>query len=352
MSQLITQSSLAVPEAQKQAWITLAGKKNELAADLTKRELALQQILTGKDLPKALADYRKGHTELVEARKSFTSIITDKLIAPMMEWEKRSDPKTNAQYLSIAAQELADRKKANADAELQQNIATERGQFKAHFQNEYMRIANEYRTALRQIIQDTYVACLHAKTPPDGVDSAIAVARLTMIDVKVGQPAKFIRVNLPSEDAAAMYKQLPTLNKSEIFEEIQAELTDKFAMYVHDLANAEVASENAQREFQAVLVEEAQDLKQEQAANTLMASAESFIISDIKSVTQKTVMVIEDNSESWILRVMTAFIANFPAAFSKTRNKKYSALTVAQMAAALDACGVKVEGVQYTTVEK
>ena len=83
-----------------------------------------------------------------------------------------------------------------------------------------------------------------------------------------------------------------------------------------------------------------------------MASAESFILSDVKGVVSTQRIVIEDNSESWIVKIMSAFLANFQSAFAKTKNKKYSALTVAQMAAALDSAGIKVNGVEYTTVEK
>lgn len=342
-------------EAQKNAWVSLATKKNELSADLTKRELALQQLLIGvkdEDIAVKLQEYRKLHTDLIETRKGFTSIITDKLITPMMEWEKRSDPKTNATYLASQTRELEHRKKNAADATLQQNIATEKGQFKAHFQNEYMRISQDYRNALAGIIQRTYHDCLVAKTPPDAIDSALAIARLAMADEKHGQPAKFSRVHLTPEAASALYKELRTPDYSAILAETLPDLDAKFEMYAHDLANAEEAARASQTEFEATVVSSAKELVQEQAANVLMASAESFIMSDVKGVVSKKMIVIEDNSEGWIVKIMSAFLANFQVAFAKTKNKKYSALTVAQMAAALDAAGVKVQGVEYTTVEK
>lgn len=346
-----------LPVAQQGAWLSLAEAKNNLAADLTNRELALQGIIMNvpdEKITPSMAAYKKGHEELVAERMKFTNLIRDKLIEPLMVVEKRTDPKTNAAFILLASRELELRKKATADLVQQQNIATEKAQFKAHFQNEYMGIGSAYRNSLRDIIHQCYMDCLTAKTPPDQVDSAIAVARLAITDVKIGQPNKFTRVHLSTEDAAALYKQLPPFNKSAIFEEMQAELTEKFSMYANDLANAEVAAENNERSFQATVVEEIQELRTEQAANVLMASAESFILPEagFKAVTSTQRIKIEDNSESWVIKIMSAFLANFAVAFNKTRNKKYSSLTVAQMAAALDQAGVRVEGVQYTTVEK
>lgn len=345
----------APTEAQKNAWVSLATKKNELSADLTKRELALQQLLLNvpdDQIAIKLQEYRKLHTDLIETRKGFTSIITDKLITPMMEWEKRSDPKTNTTYLASQTRELEHRKKNVADATLQQNIATEKGQFKAHFQNEYMRISQDYRNALAGIIQRTYHDCLVAKTPPDGIDGALAIARLAMADEKHGQPAKFSRVYLTPEAAAALYKELRTPDYSAILTETLPDLDAKFEMYAHDLANAEEAARASQTAFEATIVESKQELVQEQAANVLMASAESFIMSDVKGVVSKKMIVIEDNSEGWIVKIMSAFLANFQVAFGKTSVKKYSGLSVKQMSAALDAAGIRVSGVEYTTVEK
>lgn len=349
------QNSSAVSEAQKGAWIKLAEVKNNLSADLTKRELALQGIVLNvpdDGVVAAMAAYKKGHDELVAERMKFTNVVREKLIDSMMLVEKRTDPKTNTAYLELSARELAIRKAANASAQLEQNKATEKANFKAHFQNQYMEIGAKYRTALRQIIQDAYVACLHAKTPPDEIDSVLAVSRLAMVDVKCGTPEKFVRTHLSTEEGAALYKTLPPFNKSSIFEEIHAELTEKFSMYAHDLANANAAIENSQRTFSATIVEEQRELKQEQAANVLMASAESFIISDVKAVKKLERIVIEDNSESWVAKIMAAFMANFAVAFAKTKNKKYSSLSIAQMAAALDAADVTVDGVKYETIEK
>lgn len=337
-----------LPAAQQGAWLSLAEAKNNLAADLTKRELEMQGVLPD------LAAYRKMHSEMVEKRKSFTNIINDKLIAPMMEWEKRADPKTNAAYLAAAEKELAERKAATEKLERDQAIAAERGQFKAHFQNEYMRLATAYRHSLAGIIQQCYASCLGAMTPPDQVHAAMSIAEQAMDDVKPGMPNKFNRVYLTPEDAATLYKQLKPPSWNEIRAEASEQLKEKFSMYANDLAHADVALQDSQREFEATIIEDVQDLQQEQAANVLMASAEAFVLPDtgFKPVVELEKIVIEDNSEGWVVKIMSAFLANFQQAFNKTRNKKYSSLTVAQIAAALDAANIRVQGVQYTKVVK
>lgn len=348
---------ISVPDAQKNAWWMLAAKKNEVVTDLSTRELELQGLLLNvpdDQISTRLGEYRKKHGELVDTRKAFTGIITDKLITPLMETEKRADPKVNASYLALSARELELRKAATSKLLLDQNIATEKGQFKAHFQNEYMRLATAYRHTLSGIAQQAYTSCLEAKTPPDEIDTALAVARLAMADTKLGTPNKFTRVHLTPEDAAALYKQLHTPDTGEMLKEGMDLLREKFAMYANDLENAEAAIQDSQREFEATIVEDNRDLSNETAANVLMASAESFILPDsnFKPVTTLEKIVIEDNSESWVVKIISAFLANFAVAFNKTSVKKYSGLTIKQMAEALDKAGVRVQGVNYTTVDK
>lgn len=357
MTQQMIATQVQLTEPQKNAWLSLAVAKNNLSTDLNARELQLQGLLLSVPddaISARLAEYRKLHTDMIDARKKFTGIITDKLITPMMEWEKRCDPKVNPTYTALSSRELQLRKDATDKLLKDQAIATERGQFKAHFQNEYMRLTTEYRHALAGIAQQAYHDCLLAKTPADHLDTPLAVVRLAMADVKKGTPNKFTRVHLTPEDAAAMYKQLHTPDYGSVLTDALSDLNEKFSMYAHDLANAEDAAKQSQVEFEATIVEEVREIASEQAANVLMASAESFVLPDtaFKPVVAQQKIVIEDNSEGWVVKIITAFLANFNSAFPKTKNKKYSSLTVAQMCAALDSAGIVVKGVQYTTVEK
>jgi len=344
-----------VNEKQAKAWLTLAATKNNVTQDLAGREMTLQAILLNKPndkLAEVLAEYRKQWTEMSEARKAFTSVVTAKLIEPMMEYEKRADPKTNAAYIAASTRELDHRKEATRKLEAQQALATETANFKTHFVNEYLRIMASYRADLAAIITQVYTDCLTVKTPDP--TNAIAVAVSAMDAVKPKNPANFVRINLTTQRATELFTAIPQPDYSGALSEAKLALTTKFELYQHDLANAEAAIESNKQQAAIATANADQDIKAQQATNTLFAAAQAFVMPEpgFKGFTERNRIIIRDESQEWVARIMAAFLANLSTVFPLLRVKKYSALNIKQMAEACDTAGIKVEGVDYETIEK
>lgn len=342
---------------QQAAWLTMAARKNELTATLQRYELDLQAILLNKPvdaLPEALKAYKAKFAEMKDARLQFTNAVDAGIIQPLMAFEKRADPKVNEAYISAEKRELADRQAKASQLQKDQAKATEVGQFKAHFVNEYTRLVADLRLAYARITSEAYQHCLTARTPVDKVDSAIQIAISAMGEVKPGAQNKFSRVHIPDAEAIEIYKTIPVPDWASYLREAVEGINAKFSLYPNDLANAEQAVQAEVQTFQATVVETAQEVQQEMAATTLIAQAEAFVLPEpgFKGITETTRIKVVDDNQRWVLLITTAFIANFNSVFNKLRVKKYSALTVAQMAAALDAAGVKVDGVGYENIIK
>lgn len=346
-----------IPEAQQSAWIALAAQRNVVAADLQKRELALQALLLNQPkekLSEQLKLYRLEHTALVEARRKFTSIIDEKIVQKLMEFEKRTDPKTYDVYLQAVKDELQYRTDEDKKLSDQRTLATETANFKIHFQNQFNTIATNFRVKCNDIIMQAYASCLDAKTPADQIHVAISAATAAITDLKNDAPEKFVRIHLKDAEAKEIFLSLNQPDFAAIRKEYIDSLPDRFEMYANDLANAEQAVELLKQEAQAINQQLLQETKSENAANDLLEHAAAYIIpvDGHKSVVEVSEIKIIDDDPAWCLKIMTAFITNFNSCFTKIRVKKYSELKVSQMAAALDAADLKVKDVEYIITKK
>lgn len=347
----------SVPEAQQSAWLALAAQRNVIVADLQKRELALQALLLNqpKDkLSEQLKTYRLEHTALVEARRKFTNIIDEKIVQKLMEFEKRTDPKTCEVYLQAAKDELQYRTDEDTKLKSQQALATETANFKIHFQNQFNNLATNLRVQCNDIIMQAYATCLDAKTPADQIHVAISAATLAIADLKNGIPEKFVRTHLKDAEALAIFNSLNQPDFAAIKKEYVDSLPTRFELYANDLANAEQAVELLKQETETTNQQLQQETKNENAANQLVEHAAAYVLpaEGHKSVVDVSKIKIVDDDPTWCLKIMAAFITNFQMCFTKLRVTKYSELKISQMCAALDAANLKIEGVEYTVTKK
>ena len=182
----------SITPAQQSAWLGMAQAKNDLTAQLTNLELQAQTILLkvkeSEDytaIDTALADYRKQHASIVDLRKAFTNKIDAGIIQPLMAIEKRVDSKTNTEYLTQAAKSLQLRKIEAEKVVSANQKNNEKAQFIAHLQNEYMRIAIEYRQDLWREFSDYYKTCLNEKVAtPDLTSLKEALKELPFHPIK------------------------------------------------------------------------------------------------------------------------------------------------------------------------
>jgi len=344
-------NGIELTEIKQQSWILLGKGKAKLDTELQKKELELQSFLLTGTLIERLTAYKKGYTDMVEFRKSYTKFL-DLAKDQCMIIEKRCDPKINASFLLTEKDELRERVAAAEEHKKTVALAEERSAFKAHVINELATQAHNYGQEMITIINKAYTTALVNKIPVSEIFNDFGLTEQQIKMVQLQPIAKYARTLLSDEEAKKIYNEIPKVNKNEILAECTFLLQEKFSMYANDLANAAAIIEQEKINNDAAAVKAKAELEQQKATTTLISSAEAFVMPEGKGVKELTSIVIEDEDQQWIMKIISAFIANFPTAFPKIRNKKYSSLTVAQMAAALDAAEIVVSGVKYQTVCK
>ncbi len=141
---------------QQNAWLSLAADKNQIVEKLKTGELALQGILLNvpdESIDSTLKTYRGQFAALCDARRAFTTMITDKLIDPLMEYEKRADPKTNPEYKALEQKSLEIRLRKEAEIKRNAGVIAEKKEFEAFVRNAYEDQCMEYRRGMYREIQ-------------------------------------------------------------------------------------------------------------------------------------------------------------------------------------------------------
>lgn len=319
---------------QQVAWAGLPVQKNALADSLLKQELTAQGLLqqadaAGEDwnvIDTNLAAYRKLHTEMVEARKPFTGMIQERIIAPLMEFEKRVDPKSNAKYNELFGRSVDIRRKENLKAQQANAKEQEKANFKLHFQNEYVRIVGLYQATVRNEANNIYASYLRGKVQ----DPAIIDLKKELAKIPTPVINRFNAQYLQKEEMEALFPEVAQPDWQGIFDNLMTEVDTLFSNYSSDLANAEAAIK-AQKDA-TKLAEQAANkkLQEETAMNTLIVQAETPIIEGPKIKKNLQVKTVE--SEQWAKAVMAAFIVNLPALGGYLRVKSWGNLKISQMA--------------------
>lgn len=354
----IQTAPLPVTQEQAAAWVGLAKEKNRIAFELNNAELNAQSIILKVQqncefygpIDAGLAEYRKAHASMVELRKQFTGVIDSAIVQPLMEFEKRVDPKNNGNYNALLNRSLVLRKAEADKAALTNAKNQEIANFKAHIVNEFSRVVTEYRQMIRREFTNHYELCLKDKV----ADPSLEKVKALLKQIMPPSVSKFAARYLGSEELLAIYNESKKPDYEEYYDDLMKEADELFANYSSDLANAEAAI--AHQKQQAALKEQ-EDVKkahEEQALNTLIATSETVVIEEPKI--KRTVQVTIIESEAWAKAVMAAFIVNMPHLGKYIRVKKWSNLNVGQMATCLGQyateTGEKFNGLELTEVEK
>lgn len=346
--------STEVTPTQEKAWIGLALQKNLLSASLKTMELQAQSILLGvmqsqdyKAIDTALIAYRNLNTGMIEHRKPFTNAIDTGIVQPLMAFEKRV--KDSPEYATLTARSLALRKaesdRANGANQKNQEIA----RFKAHVENEFFRVAAEYRGLLRKESVNQYEIALKEKLSGNTAD----IKRM-MQTLAVPATNKFQTNLLTGEEMLSIFQGVTKPDYAGMYAEACKDLDKMFANFDSDMANAENALRHVQEQSKLTEIAETKQLQENVAINTLIANAETVIIEEPKIKRNLTVVVVE--SEVWAKSVMAAFIVNMPHLGKYIRVKSWSKLSIGQMAVALgqlsSETGITYTNIQLTEVEK
>lgn len=358
--QLAAQGIPPLPEGKQLVWNLMGQAKVAMDQALQKCALEIQQHLANfptmdqAALDKGLAAYRETHKKMVGIRQGYTGYL-DAAKDMCMATEKAWDPKTNETYKAAATREFTLREEAQKLATANQAKETEVQMFRSFIVNEYADMVNGYKTELFGLIQQAYTTCLEQRTPAENVTPAITAAVAAMRDVRPRTMGKYDRKLITDAEAMKLFESVPPPNWQNHFNDAIEYLKAKFKLYGNDLANAEKALEQQKMAFEQQQQAQKQEHEATQAANTLLAQATIPIVTPpgMKPIIETTVIEVPTVLDwGWEMRIVAAFLANAQICQPKVKTKKGGALTTAQMAAALDAAGVKVEGIKYAEIKK
>jgi len=341
-------TSTEVTKNQAAAWLGMAGQKNVLVKQLTLMELEAQNLLTPmaksedyKEIDEALALYRKLNTEMKDLRIPFTNAIDTGIVQPLMAYEKRV--KDAPEYTTLVSRSLTLRKAESDKAEMANRKNQEVARFKAHVENEFHRVAAEYRGLLRREINGQYEMALKVGEPAD-----TATLKEMLKTLNVPPTYKFKTALLTGDEMMKIYETLPKPDYAGMYADACRDLDTMFANFESDLANSEAAIKHSQQQLQLTMIEEDKKLAEETAMTTLIATAETVTVEAPRI--KKTLVVAEVNSEQWAKAVMAAFIVNLPHLGKFLRVKTWGNLSIKQMATALGQLASET-GVTFTNLK-
>lgn len=343
-----------LPVEKQLSWLQLCSAKQHYVSELEKKELALQQLLIGFEtfdilkLQTAIEDYKNIVKDMPEYRKGYTRYL-DKIYDELSAPEKRA---LSYDKLGLAVERF---KQLRLDAEkaIAQGKAKvlEAEQFKTHVKNEYARLSAEYKSALLKTITDAYVMLLNVEElTKEGLKTFFETTEACLADIKIGSPAKFSYTLNSKEEITALLPSVTRPDFNAIFEGSKTFMKDKFSLINQDRANKVAAEEFAKKQNEEAQVKLKQDLQNVTAVNNLTTEASITQITSsngIKELKRTTSIVVCDDSPEWAAKIVATFSLNWSKASQFVRIKKWGNLSVSQMAAALDAAEIKVDGVEY-----
>jgi len=330
---VIIPETALVSQKQANAWIGLAQQKNMMAQALKNMELKAQSILllantdNYKAIDDALLAYRNHHTSMIETRKPLTQAIDAGIIQPLMEFEKRVDPKLNADYQGLTERSFNIRKAELQGVQEQNKKAGEIAAFKTHVENEFHRITNDYRWLLRNEARGQYEIALRERLNPVTVDIKKMMATLAP-----NPPAKFQPTLLTQEEMKTIYAGIPQPNYTQIFTEEMVAMDQLFSNFDSDVANAEAAIEFQKAADENRRLADEGRLASEQSMTTMIGKAETVRIEEPKI--KKNLVIEIEETEAWARAVIAAFVINMPDLIQGKyiRVKSWSNLSLGQMA--------------------
>lgn len=349
-----TSTEITQLTAQQQAWAQLPLQKNAVANELQNMELSAQRFLQLAETPNSpyelidtnLNSYKKLYAEMVDKRKPFTSMITERIINPLMEFEKRVDPAKNATYLSLAARSLQLRKQketevANANAKEQEKVA-----FQTHVVNEYHRVVEQYRNIVRDFVLKNYTANLLSK-----ISDVTGIVQDLKKQISQIKPPPFVRYMpkfITEAEMNEIYSAVPPPKWNDYYNELMGEVDTTFSNYESDLANASEAILAQEQQVALKNVEDSAKTKEAIAIDTLTIRSEAVIID--APVIKKSVKVVELNTEEWSMAIIVAYVKNRTDLIKYFRVKTWSKLSLGQIADALGKLATET-GLQFDNLQ-
>lgn len=359
-----------ISEETRKAWLSMATAKAGVVQGLQKYELDSQSILLEiaksddlKIIQDRLAEYRKLHLDASSFRISFTSKIDKGIILPLMEYEKKIDPKNNVEYdkqnKRFIQLRIEDEQKSK-DVALK---VSEVARFKTHFENEYHKIAADFKYSALCFIGQKKKEALDLSHPIDAIDLYITLVKVELEKIEKGKPSNFTPLKnsknenvISLDEMKSLFAAVPKPDWEKIYIEMRDKCDETFSMYAQELEVPESAGAASVEDF----LTQAEEIRQEsiatQAVNTLINNAAASVVVDInpgvKALVRKEKIVIIESPE-FAQKVIAAFLKDWGKCTGKlTRLTKWSNLSLSQMVNSLDAAEIRVPGLEYQEIIK
>jgi len=343
----------------QKGWLTLAAKRIDITEQLKVDELVVQQKVNElaklKDLPKVQALLKEAKNiaaEAKEKRMSLTGLITDKIFTPLMEHEKRNE----ALIKSATEIELKLRLDAEKDASEKVKKQEELSAFKSHVQNEYSRIAMEYRIKTTKEIAFYYKDALERDKLMNKTELGKYVQMIKdgLALLELPKFTKFEPKLITQQEMTDAFKSVTPYKHQDDLRLAQESVDTKFAMYEQDFQNKETALKQSEEEAESNVAELEQEHNIESATNVLVNAASVAMVTVPKVKREMKVVVFE--SQDWAMAIIAHFVKNWQNGMKFVKVKSLAKLSIQQMADALGKIytenGVAMDGLQFTEVKK
>jgi hypothetical protein len=346
--------TLTISANAQRSWAAVGHWKAELSKRHELKGLKLQELLlnpgtTITEIENTLASYRRVHTEMVTDGQRFRKLIDEKVLQASLTTEKEYSPKVSDKYLTTD-KALTDLKvKANDAAKSTQAKQQEKLNYAAHIKNEYLVVTNELRQAALTEINSMYINYLKGKVQQPDTQAI----KNTIAAMKPRAYVKYPCQYLNDDERKEIIATIPRPDFPAITVSLVAEVDAKFASYAHDL------KANTVEQVELFAQQEIQDIQDatiiDTAVNKMTAQAQVPEIMIEGKKLKKTVEVVVEGTETWMLNVIGAFLRT-PLCRAHVTTRKWENLTVAQMATALgkyaSEVGEQDENLQYREVVK
>lgn len=294
-------------------WLQLAANKKAVSDELNKFSLGIQADVKSAtesteltNIQLNLKSAKQKLAEMVDCRKRFTNTIQQKIVEPLMQFEKDCDELIKPVIQKELEARIEINKKADEAAALQREIAA----FKAHIQNEYNRIGGAYRAALREAIVRSYVTALENNFPVEQIPETKEELKQILQSIKPLAFNKFERKLIPDEKAKEVFASIPRYIPAVDYAEAVSTIDKEFLTYELDVQNATSAAQAALKQAQEETESDLEDVKLQNDTNIMVAQSEALVMTGAPKVKRTFVVPVVESYE-WEIAILGIMFNNF-----------------------------------------
>lgn len=363
----IPEAAFPVLNREQISWLIMGYKKNQLIETLTKNELDVQNIIknmqainvTGLQLTQMQEKLTEIQTKLAEAkqkrdagqaqRTAYTQLFENGIKKPLMVYEGRNDA-----YVNTGTQwEFQMRSLVVVEQKKIEDKSKEEAAYEAHIRSELFRIGQAYRDELYRLYTDAYKIAVSTKEKKILTFKTALIVQLKAVKLVPG--VQYQRKLVDDKRAGEIYNGIEKYNSVADLSAAIDGMEKTFLMFEQDIKNSEAALTKITEEQAAAEAASTAAVEQEKGIQNLVASAGTFSFEGGAKI-KKNVVVVEVNSDEWMMRVIQHYLANFEVCKKHIRVAEKANIKIGQMATALGKyateTGLEFDGLELKEVAK